>query len=68
MDAGAPGVEEKGAEIANELPGIVSENDSYGKCKNCGSPDGRYHSELWSDGLFYSDFGCSKCGYWEVYE
>ena len=38
------------------------------KCKKCGSNGARIHYEEWSDGMTYSDYGCSACGFWEVVE
>ena len=66
-DICAPDVKEVGVNL-KELPDIVNEHDTYVKCKKCGSPGARIHSEEWSDGLVYADYGCSSCGYWEVYE
>ena len=65
-DICAPDVQEAGA-VVNELD-IVYEHDTYVKCKKCGSSGVRIHSEQWSDGLVYVDYGCSACGYMEVYE
>ena len=67
-DTCAPGVKEAGAAKTNDQLDIVHEHDTYVRCKKCGTPGARIHSETWSDGLVYCDYGCSACGYWQVYE
>ena len=67
IDTCASGVE--GAEAkSNEQLAIVHEHDTYVRCKKCGAAGARIHSEEWSDGLVYVDYGCPACGYQEVYE
>ena len=63
----APDTKDEGVK-SNELPNIVSEHDNYVRCKKCGSSGTRIHSEEWSDGLVYVDYGCPASGYWKVYE
>ncbi|MBU4032273.1 MAG: hypothetical protein KKD98_05690 [Candidatus Thermoplasmatota archaeon] len=67
IDTCAPGAKKEGVRL-KELSDIVNEHDTYVKCKKCGSAGARIHSEEWSDGLVYVDYGCSACGYCEVYE
>ncbi len=39
---------------------IVYEHDDYVPCKKCRATGARIHSEQWSDGLVYVDYGCSQ--------
>ena len=64
-DTCAPGVKEAGA-VVNEIHEIVMEHQTEVRCKRCGSDGAIIHFEEWSDGLTYSDYGCSACGFSEV--
>ena len=68
VDTCAPGVKDLGAEKVNEIPELIYVHQTEVICKKCGSPGAILHSEEWSDGLVYADYGCPACGYTEVYE
>ena len=67
VDTRAPGVRDLGAEKVNEVHDMIYHHQTEVRCKKCGSQGAIIHLEEWSDGLTYSDYGCSACGFSEVY-
>jgi hypothetical protein len=63
----APGAKEAGAVESNDKYDMVRCEQTRVRCKKCGSPGAILHFEEWGDGLTYSDYSCSACGYSEVY-